>query len=67
MMTKISKHQHRSPTTSTPPPIDFIKINFDGASKENPGPTGYGATLRNSNGDILCLVVGYLASNNEET
>jgi ribonuclease HI len=54
------KRQHSSPTTWSPPPTDFIKINFDGASKGNPGPVGYGATLRNSNGEILCLVAGYL-------
>jgi hypothetical protein len=28
-----------SPTTWTPPPIGFIKINFDGASKGNLGPS----------------------------
>jgi hypothetical protein len=38
----------------------FIKINFDGASKGNPGPAGYGAVLRNSRGEILVLAVGYL-------
>jgi probable phosphoglycerate mutase len=54
------KHQHRSPTIWTPPPTDFIKINFDGASKGNLGPASYGATLKNSNGEILCLIVGFL-------
>jgi hypothetical protein len=57
---KAPKRQNSSPTIWTPPPTDFIKINFDGASKGNPGPAGYGATLRNSRGEILCLVVGYL-------
>ena len=61
MTMKTPKQQHNNPSTSTPPPIDLIKINFDLASKGNPGPAGYGAILRNSNGDILCLVAGYLA------
>jgi ribonuclease HI len=52
-----------SPTTWTPPPTGFIKINFDGASKGNPGPAGFGAILRNSNGEILHLVAGYLGFN----
>ena len=60
MTMKTPKQQHNKPSTSTPPPIDLIKINFDLASKGNPGPAGYGDTLRNSNGDILCLVAGYL-------
>lgn len=57
---KAPKRQHSSPTIWTPPPTDFIKINFEGASKGNSGLAGYGATLRNSNGEILCLVAGYL-------
>jgi len=60
LMMEMPKHQHISPTIWTPPPIDFIKINFNGASKGNPGPAGYGATLINSNGEILCLVAGFL-------
>lgn len=52
--------QYNGPITQSPPPTGFIKINFDGASKGNPGPAGFGATLKNSNGEILCLVVGYL-------
>jgi hypothetical protein len=34
-----------SPCTWSPPPTGFIKLNFDGASKGNPGPTGFGAVL----------------------
>jgi ribonuclease HI len=49
-----------SSTTWTPPPNGFIKINFDGASKGNPGPAGYGAVIRNSTGEILTLTAGYL-------
>jgi ribonuclease HI len=61
--TKIISRQNSSPTTWTPPPIGFTKINFDGASKGNPGPAGYGAILRNSKGEILHLVAGFLGDN----
>jgi ribonuclease HI len=44
----------------TPPPEHYIKVNFDGASKGNPGPAGYGAVLRDSGGAILNLEAGYL-------
>jgi hypothetical protein len=54
------KLQLTSPTIWTPPLANFIKINFDGASKGNSGPARYGAVLRNSNGKILCLVAGFL-------
>jgi ribonuclease HI len=59
----VTNHQPSSPTTWSPPPIGFIKINFDGASKGNPGPAGFGATLRNSNGKILYLVAGFMGEN----
>jgi len=32
------------------------KLNFDGASKGNPGPESYGAIIRNSKGEILHIV-----------
>jgi ribonuclease HI len=54
------KNRFPSPTTWTLPPTGFIKINFDGASKGNPGPAGYGAVIRSSKGEILALIVGYL-------
>jgi ribonuclease HI len=31
-----------------PPPEGFHKVNFDGASKGNPGHSGYGAVIRNN-------------------
>jgi ribonuclease HI len=49
-----------SPTTWTTPPAHFIKVNFDGASKGNPGPVGYGTVLRNSDGEILGLEAGFI-------
>jgi hypothetical protein len=52
-----------SPTTWTPPPIGFIKNNFDGASKGNSGPASFRAVLRNSNGEIIHLTTGFLGSN----
>lgn len=43
----------------TPPDIGFLKVNVDGASKGNPGPSGIGGLIRNSNRKIL----GYFALN----
>ncbi|KAH9301662.1 hypothetical protein KI387_013245, partial [Taxus chinensis] len=37
-----------------------IKINFDGASKGNPGQAGGGGILRNSEGDWLFVYAGPL-------
>jgi ribonuclease HI len=55
-----------SPSSWSPPPAHFIKVNFDGASKGNPGPAGYGAVLRNADGAIIGLEAGFLGetSNN---
>jgi ribonuclease HI len=38
----------------------FIKLNFDGASKGNPGVTGFGAVFRDHLGNILLINVGSL-------
>jgi ribonuclease HI len=43
----------QSPDRWSPPPSSFIKLNFDGASKGNPGPAGEGGVFRNSQGEIL--------------
>ena len=32
-----------------------FKLNVDGATKGNPGPTSYGGAIRNSKGDMLSL------------
>ena len=33
-------------------------MNFDGASKGNPGPAGFGGIFRNSQGDALAIYYG---------
>eukprot|EP00253_Pinus_taeda_P006734 PITA_06734 len=40
-----------------PPPNSF-KLNFDGASKGNPGPAGFGGVIRNHNGALLQIFFG---------
>jgi hypothetical protein len=36
-----------------PPPLGSLKLNFDGASKGNPGRTGLGGVIRDSKGNII--------------
>ena len=43
----------KSPSVFLPPPDGFVKINFYGASKVNPGPTYFGEILRDSGGNPL--------------
>jgi ribonuclease HI len=40
--------------------VDFIKVNFDGASKGNPGAVGFGVVFRNHQGNILLITTGNL-------
>jgi ribonuclease HI len=49
-----------SPSLWSPPPEDFVKLNFDGASKGNPGAAGYGVVFRNHLGHILVIGAGPL-------
>jgi hypothetical protein len=49
-----------SPSFWSPPPEDFIKLNFDRASKVNPGAAGYGVVFRNHQGHILLISEGSL-------
>jgi hypothetical protein len=58
----VANRQLAAQPPGPPHQLGFIKINFDGASKGNPGPAGFGAILRNSNGEILHLVAGFLGS-----
>jgi len=48
------------------PPINFIKSSFDGASKGNLGPTGFGDIFRHNKLAPLLLFVVYcvIATNN---
>eukprot|EP00253_Pinus_taeda_P026308 PITA_26308 len=62
---------HLSPPKDSPgwhkPPASFLKINFDGASRGNPGPAGIGGVVRNHGGEILYIYSQALgeATNNE--
>lgn len=42
-----------SPDIWHPPPDGCYKLNFDGASKGNPGQAGFGGAIRNHRGDLL--------------
>jgi hypothetical protein len=45
MMAQTPRTHIPSPSSWTPPPTGFVKVNFDGASKGNPGPAGYGPRM----------------------
>jgi ribonuclease HI len=45
-----------------PPPEGSLKLNFDGASKGNPGWTGLGGVIRDSQGNIIRLYTGSLGN-----
>eukprot|EP00253_Pinus_taeda_P011321 PITA_11321 len=49
------------------PPAGFLKLNFDGASRGNPGLAGIGGVIRNHRGEILYIYSQALgeATNNE--
>jgi ribonuclease HI len=55
-----------SPITWSPPSQHFVKLNFDGVTKNNLGDAGYGRVFRDSNGTILRIYAGNLgiSSNN---
>lgn len=49
-------HQNpQSPYLWIPPPYSFVKLNFDGASKGNPGLMRGGGVFRNDRGEILYI------------
>jgi hypothetical protein len=39
--------------TWIPPQTGFLKLNFDGASKGNPGKAGEGGVIKDSGGEII--------------
>lgn len=43
--------------------MGYWKLNFDGASRGNPGPSGLGACIKNSNGDVVAITVSPLPIN----
>lgn len=55
-----------SPLHWSPPPEGVFKLNFDGASKGNPGPAGFGGIVRNSRGETQLIYYGSIGwdSNN---
>jgi hypothetical protein len=48
------------PSSWSTPPKDFIKLNFDGASKGNPRAVGYKVVFHNHRGHIILINVGSL-------
>ena len=41
----------------------MFKLNFDGAAKGNMGPTGFGGSIRNVEGEIMGVCWGYIGEN----
>jgi hypothetical protein len=46
----------------TPPPLGFLKLNFDGVEKGNPGVAGMGGVIRDSGGNIIRLYAGSMGN-----
>ncbi|GLJ21588.1 hypothetical protein SUGI_0400770 [Cryptomeria japonica] len=61
------KNISRKDVVWKPPPPGWVKMNFDGASKGNPGRAGFGAVIRNEYGKLLWSIASLygIASNNE--
>lgn len=47
------KAKNRKKVRWISPKKDWTKLNFDGASRGNPGKAGYGAVIRDENGSFL--------------
>eukprot|EP00253_Pinus_taeda_P008458 PITA_08458 len=61
--TSNSSRQQDTPSIWSPPPINTYMLNFDGASKGNPGLTGYGGAVRNHQGQVLKVFYGSIGWN----
>jgi ribonuclease HI len=44
----------------TPPPLGWTKLNFDGASRGNPGPAGIGCIIHDDSGKWLAKRANYI-------
>jgi ribonuclease HI len=49
------------------PPIGFFKLNFDGASKGNPSPAGFGGVFQHDKGYIKWIYAGFLGIESNNT
>lgn len=58
-----SVRQQNTPTNWSLPPTNTYMLNFDGASKGNPGNTGYGGVIRNHQGNALKVFFGSIGWN----
>ncbi|GLJ11445.1 hypothetical protein SUGI_0167940 [Cryptomeria japonica] len=59
----MEKKQNRASVVWIPPKIGNFKMNFDGASRGNPGKFGYGAIIRNEFGNFVGAKYGSLGIN----
>ncbi|GLJ43932.1 hypothetical protein SUGI_0915790 [Cryptomeria japonica] len=49
----VNKKQNRASTVWIPPKVRSLKVNFDRASHDNPGKSGYGAIIRDEFGNFV--------------
>ncbi|GLJ22072.1 hypothetical protein SUGI_0413690 [Cryptomeria japonica] len=56
----VDKKQNRGSIVWTPPSAGSLKVNFDGASRDNPGKSGYGAIIRDEFGNFVSANFGSL-------
>ncbi|GLJ30872.1 hypothetical protein SUGI_0613820 [Cryptomeria japonica] len=49
------------------PPVGWLKLNFDGPCRGNPGVSGFGVVVRNSEGKLILGIYGTIgeATNND--
>ncbi|GLJ29783.1 hypothetical protein SUGI_0588150 [Cryptomeria japonica] len=59
----MDKKQNKASVVWSPPKRGTIKVNFDGASRGNPGKSGYGAIMRDKFGNFVGAKYGPLGIN----